>query len=357
MIITTAISFISLISIIVAIHEFGHYWFAKKLGVKIHEFSVGYGKTLFSKTDKDGVVWKICAIPFGGYLKMKGERNATEETNKDAAEKAKIEAKDDDSFEAKNAISKILIALAGPLFNYILSFFLIFCLLFFSNFALLKNYAHIDGKVNNSKAYDLGLREGDTIVSLNGIKTTRIQNLASELSNKAKDEKSKIIVFKADENIKKEIIIKGPIENLSIKNGYLCKFKAFKSLSDSMFFLYENTKASLQGIASIFKDKSNLKNLAGPVKIVQMSGQAASYGFIAFISFMAHISIGIGIMNLLPIPSLTDGGVILYYLYELFTGKKPSEKAQSYSGIIGVIMFLIILVVVFVNDIVGLFIR
>ena len=369
-ILTYIIPFIVLLTVVVFVHEYGHYYFAKRYGVGVTDFSIGFGKELFGFNDKYGTRWKFCLIPLGGYVKFFGDRNVFSQAEQEELLKNYNDEDRNKLFITKPIYQRSLIVAAGPLANFLLSI-LIFTLIFmFSG----KDFtpAQISEVQENSPAYEAGIKNGDLILSINDkkvnsitevstfINTSTTSNIDIEiLRNEGKITYSitpKIIesTDSLGNKINKKIIgIKiSPPNNEFNKQRLGPATALFYALKETWFVI----DASLDFIISMFKGKGDTTQLGGPIKIAKITGQVSQLGLLAFLSIMAYISISLGLINLFPIP-LLDGGHLMFYAFEKMLGKPLSQKTQEGFFRIGLFLLLSLMFFTTFNDLkdLGLF--
>ena len=355
--------FIVLILIVVFIHEYGHYYFAKKYGVGVTDFSIGFGQEIFGWNDKSGTRWKICWIPLGGYVKFFGDRNVfSQAEQKELLEKYNL---DDQNklFVTKPLYQRSLIVAAGPLANFLLAIIIFSFIYMFAgkDFTPAKiNEVQIDGP-----AHSAGIKDGDLILEINDKKVSSLLDVSTYINaSSTKDLKIRVLrndteidynvipVFtKAKDalgnNINKKIIgIKISPQNNELQRERLGPATAlFYAFKETWFV----TSASLDFVVSMFKGTGDTKQLGGPIKIAKITGQVAQYGFIAFLSIMAYISISLGFINLFPIPML-DGGHLMFYAFEKILGRPLTQKTQEGFFRIGLFLLLFLMLFTTVND-------
>jgi len=450
-VLTFIVAFIVAISVLVAVHEFGHFWVARKLGVKVLRFSIGFGKPLLKRTGKDGTEYVISAIPLGGYVKMLGEYDDTP-----ISEEEKSQAHNNKSVYARFAIS-----FAGPAFNFlfaILAFWLVFSI-------GVDGYKPVIGSVvEGSPATMAGLKANDEIISVNGASTpiwsVAFQSIIPSLIDKeniqleVKDEygTTRSITLVIAENSEElepdelfsslgflpwrpsikttigqvveaspaaiaginkddkilalddvkisdwselvEYVTQRPDNDIQVlveregkelelalhtksvnENGKkVGKMgiapKEFGDFPDEMKILYQYpvlasfrksleetvhyTLFTFKMIGKMIVGEVSVKNLSGPINIAVIAGDSASAGPAKFIFFLAILSIGLGVLNLLPIPIL-DGGHLMYYLIEMVKGSPVSEHFMEMGQRVGIVLLLMLMSIVFYNDLSRLF--
>ena len=336
------IPFFVLILIVVFIHEYGHYYFAKKYGVGITDFSIGFGKEIFGWNDKSGTRWKICVIPLGGYVKFFGDRNVFSQADQEKILKQYNEEDQHKLFVLKPLYQRALIVFGGPLANFLLAI-----LIFFSVYTFIgKDFtpAVINEVQKDSPAMTAGLKNDDIIISIDGNKVKSIMEVSKfimmstdEFINFTITRSSQDLNFKVkpdmvqgEDNLgnritKRMVGIKlGPYNN-EVNH---VKLNPIKALFYAINEVYYVSASSLKYIGSIIKGSGDSSQLGGPIRIAKISGQVAEFGILPFISMMAYISISLGLINLFPIPML-DGGHLMFYGIEKVLGRPLSQKVQE----------------------------
>ena len=433
------------LAVLVAVHEYGHFWVARRCGVKVLRFCIGFGKPLWSRTDSQGTEWAVAAIPLGGYVKMLDEREAPV----DSAEQHL-------AFNRKPVLQRIAVVAAGPLANFLLAI-VAFWGLYLSGES---GYAPVIGEVSaNSVAEVAGLEPGQEIVAVDGQETPTWQALSFRLLDRIGDTGTisfavkypdSDVIYESEAVIERwlseqeepdlygglgislyrpavlpiagEIVPEGPAERAGMESGdtvisadgiamplwsdwvnyvrarpgesisveverglqrlvlnltpdrvtengesfgrvgmsvelpsmppeMLRQFQrgpleslgaGLQRTSDLVVFTLESIKKMIQGLISP-------KNLSGPITIAKVATASAESGLESYISFLALLSISLGVLNLLPIPVL-DGGHLLYYTLELLAGRPVPEKIQALGYQVGMFLVLGIMMVALFND-------
>jgi len=356
-------SFVLIISVIVFVHEFGHFYVARLCGVKVDAFAIGFGRELWGFNDKKGTRWKFCLLPFGGYVKMHGDRNAASTPDFEAIEKMSEEEKKQ-SFVAKNVYQRMAVVGAGPIANFIFTIFL-FTILFKIN-GINTVLPIVDEVLENSAAFDAGLKKGDEILEINktaikdfeSVRELVVGNLGEELFFKIK-RGDKIF----DVKITPKIQVRKDLFGDDVKVATLGVSAATTSHQDlnlGQSFIKANQETVhismmiLKTLGELITGQRSVQELGGPVKIAQYSGKTVMMGLTAIIWFMAMISLNLGVMNLLPIPAL-DGGHLFYYIIEAIRGKALSVKTQQYGFQVGMALLLVLMMFTTFNDVRNLF--
>ncbi len=355
--------FIFLITIVVFVHEYGHYYFAKRYQVGITDFSIGFGRELFGFNDKSGTRWKFCILPLGGYVKFFGDRNVFSQSEQIELLKKYKESDQKKLFVTKPLYQRSLIVAGGPLANFLLAIVIFSFIYMFVG----KDFtpAKIEEVQKDSPAYVSGLKKNDIILSINNNKIKSITEVAPYINATTTDKiilkvlrKYEEIEFSIKPNfidtkdtlgnkVRKKIIgVKiTPINNEFNKEKLGPSKAIFYAVQETWFV----TKTSLKFIVSIFKGKGDTSQLGGPIKIAKITGQVAQYGFIAFLSITAYISISLGLINLFPIP-LLDGGHLMFYAIEKILGRPLNKKTQEGFFRIGLFLLFSLMFFTTFND-------
>ena len=362
--------FIILILIVVFIHEYGHYYFAKKFGVGVTDFSIGFGKEIFGWNDKSGTRWKICWIPLGGYVKFFGDRNVySQADHKEILEKYSEEDQKK-LFTLKPLYQRSLIVFGGPLANFLLALVIFFSIYTFVG----KDFtpAVINEVQKDSPAMAGGLKQNDVILEIDGNKVESIMDVSKFITmstdeiidfkvKRSYDElilKIKPNIVPGEDNLgnklnKRIVGIKLGAYNNEINHVKLGPAQAIYHAAHEVYYV---GVSSLKYIGAMIFGKADTSQLGGPIRIAKISGQVAEFGVLAFISMMAYISISLGLVNLFPIPML-DGGHLMFYAFEKVLGRPLSQKTQE--GFFRIGLFLLISLMFFTtfNDLkdLGLF--
>ena len=364
------VPFIILIIVVVFVHEYGHYYFARRYGVGVTDFSIGFGKELFGWNDKSGTRWKVCWVPLGGYVKFFGDRNVFSQTDRDEILKKYDEKDREKLFTLKPLYQRSLIVFGGPLANFILAI-LIFLMI---NIFVGKDFtpAMISEVTKNSPAQVAGLKKNDIIISINDKEVKSILDVSkfitlstSEFIDFKVSRYDQPIQIKVKPNfvdtednlgnkIKKRMvgIQLSPYKN-TVNHQKLGPVKALYYSVNEVYFV---TISTLKYLGTIITGKGDSSQLGGPIRIAKISGQVATFGVLAFISMMAYISISLGLINLFPIPML-DGGHLMFYAFEKVLGRPLSQKTQEGFFRIGLFLLLSLMFFTTFNDLkdLGLF--
>ena len=341
----TLIYFIFILGITILIHEFGHYIWAKKMGVYVYEFSIGMGPRIH-KWKKGETEYSLRLLPIGGYVSLAGE---------EAEENKKIPK--GKSLQDKGFLQNVVIMAAGVINNFILAIFILFIVGLFTGYT---NHKPIVKEVTTGgPAYAAGINAGDKIVKINGHHVGNTDKLLLELTI-LKEENITVTIKRGSEY--KEVTLNTNKENVDGQVSYHMgftlddtntkgfipaikyAFTKFISLFEQMIFI----------LIYLFSGKLALTNLSGPVGIYVLVGNVAKTGFTNILYLMAYISLNVGIINILPFPAF-DGGRIFMLTIEKITGKKLSQKVENYINTIGFILLMLLMFYVTFNDITHLF--
>ena len=364
------IPFIVLILVVVFIHEYGHYYFARRYGVGVTDFSIGFGKEIFGWNDKSGTRWKICWIPLGGYVKFFGDRNVFSQADQEKLLAKYNEEDRQKLFVLKPLYQRALIVFGGPLANFLLALVIFFSIYTFVG----KDFtpAMIAEVQKDSPAMVGGLKQNDIILEIDGNKVESIMdvskfimmstdNLIDFKVKRSYDElilKIKPETILGEDNLgnklnKRIVGIKLSAYNNEINHVKLGPAQAVFHAAHEVYYV---TTSSLKYLGAMVFGKADTSQLGGPIRIAKISGQVAEFGLLAFVSMMAYISISLGLINLFPIPML-DGGHLMFYAFEKILGRPLSQKTQEGFFRIGMFLLLSLMFFTTFNDLkdLGLF--
>ena len=357
------IPFIILITVVVFIHEYGHYYFAKKFGVGVTDFSIGFGKEIFGWNDRSGTRWKICWIPLGGYVKFFGDRNVFSQSEQENIIKKYKEEDRKKLFILKPLYQRSIIVAAGPLANFVLAI-IIFLLI---NMFVGKDMtpAIIEEVQKDSPAYVAGLKKNDKILFIDDKKVESLLEVSTFINTSTKEVIEFVVSRKNQElsfNIKPNLIDgKDSLGNSAKRRIIGIKLSALnnefnreplppgKAIYYSVKEVWFVSFTSLKYLGKIITGSGDSSQLGGPIRIAKITGQVAEYGIVPFLSIMAYISVSLGLINLFPIPML-DGGHLMFYFFEKIIGRPLSQKTQEGFFRIGLFMLIFLMVFVTFND-------
>jgi regulator of sigma E protease len=351
---TSILSFIIVLGVLIFFHEFGHFLIARLFGVGVEKFSLGFGPRLIGK--KVGITdYRISAIPLGGYVKMIGEEPDAEIDPQDIPL----------SFTHKHVAKRMLIVAAGPVFNIILAVFIFFGIFLISGSFVLK--PSVGSVKQGAPAFSAGLEKGDLITAINESAINSWDEMA-EIINASKGQKIQLTVRRGDstrhfslapqqvttKNIFGEDVQRYIVGITASGETYSKEMNFFQAISESLIQTYRVTELMVVIIAKLIKGDISTDTLGGPIMIAQMAGDSAKAGIGSLISFIALISVNLAIINLLPIPVL-DGGHLLFFSIEAIKGSPVSIKVREIAQQIGLFILILLMILVFYNDISRIF--
>jgi regulator of sigma E protease len=353
--------FLALLTVLVFVHEYGHYIVARWCGVRVEVFSIGFGPELFGRTDSHGTRWKVSAVPLGGYVKMFGQGANLLEGE---AGKAMTEADRQVAFDFKSVWRRMAIVAAGPIANYLFA-----ALIFATIFAVHGKdvAAPVVGEVvAGSAASEAGLRSGDRIVSLNGTTIDDFNDIAEFVQLNLDQEIA--IAFERDGAVQtvharpKINVGKDALGN-ELRQGRLGIAAAGKAdrielgvpeaATEGVKRVFEVSALMLKGVWQMITGVRPANELGGVLRIGYLSGEIAQIGLWSLVHFAAMISVNLGLVNLFPVP-LLDGGHLTYYAVEAVRGKPLGERTQEWGFRIGIAFVLGLMLFATWNDLVFL---
>ena len=346
--IITIIATIIVLGVLIFVHELGHFLVAKKSKVGVVTFSLGFGPKLLGKKIGE-TQYQVSMVPLGGYVKMVGEEPGETIPPELAAK----------SFSAQPVSKRLAIVFAGPFFNFLFAV-VAFTILFMVGMpALLPEVGEVSP---DYPAYQAGVKKGDRILEANGTPIKRWEDLAKMIHESGdrplllKLERDKKVLqisvtpqASSQKNIFGEDVRVGLIGIKPSGATFIERFDPFTSVYLGVVQSWRWVELTVVSIVKIFEGKVSAKTLGGPILIAQLAGQQAKAGVLSLIYFMAIISINLVILNVLPIPVL-DGGHILLFLIEAVRGKPVSLKLRERAQQIGVFLIILIMLLVFYND-------
>lgn len=358
------VPFLILLGVLVFVHEFGHFIVARMTGVCVSAFSIGFGKELWSVTDKKGTVWKISAIPLGGYCQFLGDADESSSTSEVDLSKYSEEEKKH-LFATQKPLKKLAISIAGPLFNYLFAF-----VTFFGLFYFVGSYdipPVVSEVIEDSPAQKAGIMKGDRLVEINGKQISDWSDINKEVSIAI--EQVDLKIKRGEENISVTVPLvsmdyaydetEKPIKRKMI--GIKGEAKQFKVVKDNFNFteslrksaeeVYNVTDMTLRGVWQMIIGERSGEDVGGIIRIAEMSGDISrTRGLLDFLYFMALLSINLGLINLFPIP-LLDGGHVVIYLLEMISRRELNAKVRDCLFKIGLGFILFLMVFATWNDI------
>lgn len=356
-ILVTLGAFLLLLGSLVIVHELGHYLVGRWFGVKAEKFSIGFGPQIWGRVDKRGTLWRVAALPLGGYVQFAGDLNPTSQS--DAAWMELPEPERSQTFPSKPLWQRALIIFAGPAVNFL------FAIAIFMGFALAfgerVSPAVVETVVENSPAAMAGIIEGDRIASFNGRAITRFDELVDEVIM-IPNERVDVVIERAGQTITKNILLAERVEKDRFGNIYRLgqlgvsspklEFREVGLLESPIVgarATYNVLRQQIKGLGQIITGRRPISELGGPLKIAKISGEAMSVGILAFVTLAALISINLGFINLLPVPML-DGGHLLLYAIEAVRRRPATPQVQEWAFRAGFAMLISFMLMVTFND-------
>lgn len=343
----TLLLLVLILGIIILVHEFGHFFWAKKFGVHIYEFSIGMGPIIYKRKGKDNIDYNLRAVPIGGFVSMAGE---VYEDNNDI---------DKDKFMCnKPWLQRVIVLVAGVANNFLLAILLLFVGALIWGGNTLEPI--VEDVVEGYPMADSGVVKGDRILEINGynISSWDVAQIVLSMKNKNKyytfvvehqngKEETIKVVPKMEKN--EETEIETPVfgvqistkETESLWDCIKYAFKKFGSVVHSMWLT----------VTGLITGKISLKALSGPVGIYQVVDQSVSYGLDYIIYIIAFLSINVGFINILPFPAF-DGGRVLFLLIEKIKGSPINSKFENLCHMVGFILLIILMIYITIQDVI-----
>jgi len=323
-------AFIVVLGVLVFVHELGHYLAARWRGVHVEAFSIGFGRSIASWTDRLGTVWKLAWLPLGGYVKLHGQ-----ERPEDVSQEVRAGWLPGRTFHEKPVLSRAIVVAAGPVANFLLA-----AVLFAGLFATVGRPVSvpvIGEVVADGAAAKAGLQAGDRVQAIDGAPTARFEDIQRIVSANPDRELSLHILRDGQEQT--VAVTAGGRDTggghraglLGVRGGgtEFTKLNPLQAVGAGVEQTWDVTAQTVAGLGQMLSGARNTDELGGPLRIAQLSGQVAQLGVSSLISFIAVLSVNLGLINLFPIPIL-DGGHLLFYLAEAVRGRPLPPRAQEY---------------------------
>ena len=346
MTILTILYFVIILGVIVFVHEFGHFIFAKRAGIYVYEFSLGMGPRIFKfKRKNDETVYAIRALPIGGFVQLAGE---DPEADKDIPKEKRL--------QSKTWMQRFLTMVAGVTMNFILAIVLLFIIALCNGVSLDTRYVT---EVN--KEVYTNLNDGDKIIKINGRTVNNYDKLALEIAASkdyefdmtviSKDHKKKTVHVKAEK-------VKDKKNNETYDFGFKLTGKKKRGLWVSIQYAFLKFFSTIEQmfftLIYLFSGRLSIKMLSGPVGLYSVVGQAASNGFFNILALIALFSINVGFINILPFPAF-DGGWVMFLVIEKIKGSPVKEKTQAILNTIGFYLLMLLMLYITFNDVLKFF--
>jgi regulator of sigma E protease len=351
--------FLLVLTVLVFVHELGHYLIARYNGVKIEVFSIGFGPELFGWWDRSGTRWKFSTIPLGGYVKMFGDSDAS--SGLPVANIMRLTPEERDvSFHCKRLGQRAAIVAGGPFANF--AFAIVVLALLFMTYGQPFTPAEVGQVLPDSAAAAGGIKAGDTIVSIDGSAVERFEDVQQ--------------VVRLNPNVPMAMVVKRDGENVTLKvtpslveeNDRLGKHQIgqlgirgsgakyvqrdpVSAVGRAVGETWNLSATTLHAMWQMIIGTRGSEELGGPLRIAQLSGEVAQGGIVPLLWFMAVLSVNLGLINLFPVPVL-DGGHLLFYAAEAVRGRPLGQRAQEYGFRVGLALVLTLMVFATWNDLV-----
>ena len=351
------LGFLVVLSVLVFVHEFGHYWVARRNGVRVEVFSIGFGPELFGWWDRAGTRWKLSTIPFGGYVKMFGDSDAT--SGLPVAGLGQLDpAEREYAFQYKRLDQRAAVVAAGPAANFL--FAIIVLALLFMTYGQPFTPADVGQVLPGSAAETGGMKPGDQIVSIDGRAIERFEDVQQVV--RLNPGVAMTVVVKRDGEAttlhvtpsqveESDRLGKRQIGQLGIRGSgtkYVQR-DPVSAVGRAVGETWNLSATTLEAMWQMVIGKRSTDELGGPLRIAQLSGEVIQLGLGPLLWFMAVLSVNLGLINLFPVPVL-DGGHLLFYAVEAIRGKPLGQRAQEYGFRVGLALVLTLMVFATWND-------
>ena len=356
------IVFVGVLTLVVFIHELGHFLVARWCGVYVKAFSIGFGPEIFGFYDKHGTRWRFALFPLGGYVKFLDDENAASKPSPEALKK--MSEKDRaNSFHAKPVWQRAAVVAAGPIANFLLAIVLYSGLNYFDGVRIVP--AVVENVNPGSPAEKAGFLAGDKILDIGGQAIEGFDDLTRIVAPNAGNE----LVFTVSRNGQPVTLKAIPAADeqrdlfgRTFRRGFIgikrstaanqivtLTIGPLEAISRGAKETYTNITQTISGIGDIISHRQSAEQMGGPIMLAEVTAKVAELGIVALISWVAFISSNIGFLNLLPIPVL-DGGHLLFYGIEAIRRKPLSDRVQHMGFQVGLALILMLMIFVNFND-------
>ena len=366
LLIGTIVPFLFVLTIVVFVHEMGHYLIGRLCGIGVQAFSIGFGPELFGFNDRHGTRWKLSLVPLGGYVKFVGDMNATS-TPPDADEMASLsEADRRRAFHLQPVWKRAATVVAGPLANFLLTI-AVFAVMFglYGRFISDPMVAEVRA---GSPAEAAGFLPGDRFLRVDGNRVETFADVQRYVTGRTGDALT-FVMLRDDREVELvatpelseqtdalgntiRVGVIGVVNTQEVGQPRVVEYGPLESVTQAVFETGDVILRTGQFLKRFVAGREDRCQLGGPVKIADMAGKAAALGFEWLVQLIAMLSVGIGVLNLLPVPPL-DGGHLLFYAIEAATGRPVSERIMDLVYRAGVLLVLAFMGFVFWNDLFG----
>ena len=358
------VPFLFVLTLVVFIHELGHFLVGRWCGVDVKTFSIGFGRELFGFYDRHGTRWRFALIPLGGYVKFAGDADAASAPDQEAVRKMTQQERER-SFPAQSIGERAAIVAAGPIANFILAIAIFAASAFFFGKQVLS--PRVDSLVAGSAAEQAGLKPGDLVIAIDGQQVASFGDMQRIISMRP-GEKLPVTVSRSGQEVtlavtpalseidspigKQRIGVIGVKASSRPEDWKKQDFGLVDSLRQGVVESWFIVTQTYDYVSRLVQGRASTDQLSGPIRIAQVSGAVASNaGFLGLLNLAAVLSVSIGLMNLLPVPML-DGGHLMFYLYEALRGRPLSPRAQEIGFRLGLALVLMLMLFVTWNDLV-----
>lgn len=364
-VLTCLVAFLFILTIIVFFHELGHFWVARRAGVRVVAFSIGFGPEIAGFNDRHGTRWRIAALPLGGYVKFLGDENAASAPDRSAIETMSA-ADRDESFFHKPVGARAAIVAAGPIANFLLAI-VIFAVLFMAVGRPVVT-PQVDSVTAGGAAERAGFHIGDVILSIDGSPIESFGDMQRIVSTSAGQTLSIVVkrggetvTLQATPDLKENTDAFGNVHRIgqlgvgrstdgTVTTRRYGPVEAVGAAVQEVWFVVDRTFSYIGGVIA---GRESADQIGGPIRIAQISGQVATLGIGPLLQLAAVLSVSIGLLNLFPVP-LLDGGHLLYYAIEALRGRPLSERSQEVGFRIGLALVLMLMLFATWNDILNI---
>ncbi len=359
----TLFPYIVMLTVLIFVHEFGHFIVGRWCGVKVNVFAIGFGTELFGYTDSKNTRWKFCAIPLGGYVKFAGDANGASMPDEDALNTMSVEERKESLF-FKSVWQRSLIVAAGPIANFILAIALFGGLFYYNGVSTLQPVLGVI--MPHSPAEIAGLKPNDRILRIDGEKVNSFDDIIAVVSINS-DNKLAFLIERDGKQLNLEVtpqwierttnLGKDRHGQIGAKNAQGAQYLSVRQLSpieavvygaQKSWFIVDRTVRYFVGLAT---GREKPDQISGPIGIMNVTGVMAKQGLPNFIFLAAIISVSLGFFNLLPVPIL-DGGHLLFFFFEAVLRKPLSLKIQEFGFKIGMSLLAMLILFATYNDII-----
>ena len=358
------VPFLFVLTLVVFVHEFGHFIVGRWCGVDVKTFSIGFGRELFGFNDRHGTRWRFALIPLGGYVKFSGDADVSSAPDQEAVGRMTAQERER-SFPAQSIGERAAIVAAGPIANFILAIAIFAASAFIFGKPVLS--PRVDSLVAGSAAEQAGLKPGDLVVAIDGHEIHSFADMQRIVSMRP-GERIDVTVTRAGSEVtlpvtpalsevnspigKQRIGVIGVRASSRPEDWKTQQFGLLESIREGGVQSWAIVAQTYDYISRLVQGRASADQLSGPIRIAQVSGAVASNaGLLGLINLAAILSVSIGLMNLFPVPML-DGGHLMFYLYEAVRGRPLSPRAQEIGFRLGLALVLMLMLFVTWNDLV-----